>query len=219
MTADKIKENVEDSLTESIKQKPHQTPIDKEVQESTEPLPEYEKYEQEERESELKTKAAAFDVASIKHQDFIVDLHNKLSRISLSLTTAIIVFLGWIYRDLNSNTDIIYSQLNLNWLVALMIASILSACLLMWSNVLISKRQRMEKEKLYEAQKARAYIEAGSSHVDLAYSKMNESKLKSKLEIYDYWKPITRSLGYLTFVVAVVGIIIFLRQRCECADI
>ena len=60
MTADKIKENVEDSLTESIKQKPHQAPIDKEVQESTEPLPEYEKYEQEERESELKTRIKLF---------------------------------------------------------------------------------------------------------------------------------------------------------------
>lgn len=59
---------------------------------------------------QLDLKRRASEDADIKYLDFIVDLQNKLSRVSLGLVTAFAVFLGWVYRDLSTDGARLYAD-------------------------------------------------------------------------------------------------------------
>lgn len=72
--------------------RPSQSAAHEEIQESAGSLLEYDKAVEKRLISEAKTKQKALDEGKVKHQDFIIDLQNKFSRIALGLATAIIVF-------------------------------------------------------------------------------------------------------------------------------
>ena len=211
MTPRQFRKTDQKQKVATTQQKQHKVHLE-EIEESTSPLPDaYEEALRARLDEEPKTKEKAFDEATVKYLDFRIDLQNKFSRIALGLVTAIVVFLGWAYRDLNTDSSTTYDQLNLPWLGLIMAFLIVSALLLMWSNFIISKRQKVEKEKNLVDQKIKTYTESGSNVPEFKESKEEEAdKLKKKLDWYSQYEPAIRIGGFLVFTATVIAVGILL---------
>ena len=191
----------------TTQQKQHKAPLVEEIEESTGPLPEYEEALRVKLDEESRTKEKALNEATVKHLDFIIDLQNKFSRIALGLVTAIVVFLGWVYRDLNTDSSATYDNLNLICLGVIMVSLIGSAILLMCSNFIISKRQKIEKEKALVDQKIKIYTESDSNVPEFKEDKEKEAnKLENKLAWYSRYEPAMRIGGFLFFAAAIIAV-------------
>ena len=194
-------------------QKHSEATVNEEIEEALETPPAYRQAlaKKMERKAQTREKEKDLEEAEIRYQDFIIDLHNKFSRIALGLIAAILVFLGWAYRDLQTNAEANYDQLNLIWVGLLLVAFIVATLAFLWSNFIISRRHKVEKEKLLADQKIKVYTELSPNLPEIKEDEIKKSEtFKSQLESDKKQLRKAQIIGYCFFAVATAATIALL---------